>query len=351
MNPLYALINEYKKTQTAAGNLNILFSILKNLCTGNLFKENSYTPFNWYIIEKMPKIFEFYKNLCNVNLPNFIEQLIDDQLPKEYEYDYFKENPQERFIYKNICFNIDELYCLVCNMEKCKGKLSMNEKVISKIISKKSLIEEIKNKKNTKKDSETSDKQINYFLLTSIIVNENFGKIKNIKDRQYFILKELKSNKTKKEIIQNKVIKIKNVFFALLYNCQTLSKDILKKKKSYDIKSILNEIKTLPTINIDNAFIPTNFYINYLIENLSDLSNDLKENDYNKLLDEMESELTESLQQMNSNEITSFGLYLKETEKEKLHYEAIKTTFINLLNLMESMKSERKKKLHYYYIL
>ena len=345
MSPFHILLDEYKNSQISAGNLNILFTILKNICTGNLFKENNYTPFNWYIIEKMPQIFELYKKLCNVNLPNFIEQLIGDQLPEEYEYDYFKENPEERFIYRNICFNIDELYCLVCNMEKCKGKLSMNEKVSSKIISKKELIETIKNEKNSKKDLEKSDKQINYFLLTSIIVNENFGKINNIKNRKYFMLKELKSNKTKKEIIQNKIIKIKNVFFALLYNCQTFSKNILKKNKSTDIKSILNEIKTLPSINIDNAFIPTNFYINYLIENLSDLPDDFRENDYEKLLDEMESVLTESLQQMNSNEITSFSLYLKETEKEKLHYETIKTIRRNIKLDKITLETAEKQKI------
>jgi hypothetical protein len=216
-------------------------------------------------------------------------------------------------------------------MEKCKDKLYMNERVLSKIISKKELIEKTKNKKESNNNLQILDKRIiNYYLLTKFIVNEKFEKITNIKNRQYFILKELKSNKTQKEIIKNKIIKLKNVFYALLYNCQTLSKDIFKKKKATDIKSILNEIKTLPNINTDNDFIPTNFYINYVIENLSDLPKNLKENDYEELLNEMESEVTKSLQQMNSNEITSFGLYLKETEKEKQYYETIKTIKRNI---------------------
>ena len=330
VNPLSTLIDEYKISTNAIHNINTIIIIIKNLCFGDLFGENNYTPFNWYIIEKIPTLFEFYNNICDVDLPDFIEKLIYDQLPKDYKYDYFKENPEERFIYRNICFNVEELYCLVCNIEKCKDIITLNEKLTSKFIAKKTKLEQIK-KKESEKNCEASGKKIvNYFLLTNFIVNEKFEKMTNIKNRQYFILKELKSNKSDEEIVQSKLIKLKNVFFALLYNSPTLSKNYFRKRKKSDIKSILKEILTLPIINIDNTYIPNNFYVNFVLDHLYDLPNDLKENDYEELLNEMESEVTKSIQGMNSNEITSFGQYLKETEKEKNIYETIKTIAKNM---------------------
>ena len=330
VNPLSTLIGEYKINTNAIHNINTIVIIIQKLCFGDLFNKNNYTPFNWYIIEKIPTLFEFYNNICDVELPDFIEKLIYDQLPKDYKYDYFKENPEERFIYRNICFNVEELYCLVCNIEKCKDNIALNEKLTSKFIAKKTKLEQIK-KKESEKNCEASGKKIvNYFLLTNFIVNEKFEKMANIKNREYFILKELKRNQSDEEIVQNKIIKLKNVFFALLYNSPTLSRNYFRKRKKSDIKSILKEILTLPIINIDNTYIPINFYINFVLDHLYDLPNDLKENDYEKLLNEMESEVTKSIQGMNSNEITSFGQYLNETEKEKIIYETIKTIVKNM---------------------
>ena len=323
--PLTSFVNEYKECTNAINNINVIISIINNLCSGDLFKHINYTPFNWYIIEKIPTLFELYNGLCDVTLPDFIEKLINDQLSKDYIYDYFKENPEERFIYRNICFNADELYCLVCNIEKCKDNIKISDKLISKIISKKNKIK-IK-QKESKKDEKT---EVNYFLLTKFVVNEKFEKLANIKNRQYFILKELKNNKCEEDIIKNKIIKLKNVFFALLYNCQNLSKNSFRKRKAADIKSILEEILTLPTVNIDNAYILIHFYINFVKDNLCNLPKNLKENDYEELLNEMESEVTKSIKGMNSDEITSFGQFLKETEKEKKYYETIKVIKKNM---------------------
>ena len=47
---------------------------------GQLFKENVFTPFNWYIVETMPKVIEFIDNICQVKLPTFIDKLINDYL-------------------------------------------------------------------------------------------------------------------------------------------------------------------------------------------------------------------------------------------------------------------------------
>ena len=93
MNPsLEILINEVIITNSTIEKLQfILLTILNNITLGKLFEQNIFTPFNWYIVEKMPKLIKFLDNICQVTLPPFVEKLINDELPENYEYDYFKE--------------------------------------------------------------------------------------------------------------------------------------------------------------------------------------------------------------------------------------------------------------------
>ena len=80
----------------------------------------------------MPKLIELLDEISEVKLPNFIEKLINDELPDNYEYDYFKENPNEIIIFRNICYSSEELYSLIINTEKCKDDILINKKIISK---------------------------------------------------------------------------------------------------------------------------------------------------------------------------------------------------------------------------
>ena len=107
----------------------IIISILNNIAFVNFYENNYLTPFNRYILDKIQKLITFFDNVCEVTLPPFIEQLINDNLPKDYKYDYFNENPEEDFVYKNICFNIDELYCLVYNADKFKDEININKDI------------------------------------------------------------------------------------------------------------------------------------------------------------------------------------------------------------------------------
>ena len=71
-------------------------------------------------------------------------------------------------------------------------------------------------------------------------------------------------------------------------------------------------------MNMDNNYIPTNCYIDSLIQYLLKMPNDLIENDYEILFDEMENEVIKSIKELNFEDLNKFIKYSTEIEKEIL---------------------------------
>ena len=128
--PLNLYFNEFIISENTLFNLKYLLEIFNSLTLGNLFnqKTNQYhfTPLNWYFIEKMPVVFELFEKITDIKLPLFIEKLINDNLPKDYVYNYFKENQEQIIFHRSICFTLEEISCLIENMNNCKNILFSN---------------------------------------------------------------------------------------------------------------------------------------------------------------------------------------------------------------------------------
>ena len=349
VNPsLDVFVNEYFISKSIKSKITTIISILNKLLRGILYEKNNSTPFNWYIIEKMPKILEFFNKICEVSLPTFIDKLLNDELPEDYEYDFFKENPNKNILYRNICFNVEELYSLVMNSEKCKDKISIDKIVLSKFKIYTKKLESLKNKEEYEEhhvadvsyDIIERKKIMKYFLLTDLINNKKLDKILSLKgyNKKHFTLKELKKIETEEQKIENDAIKVKNFFYALLYNYQILSKNEFKVENLSDIISILKELKTKSSISssiyMDNIYIPLDWYINSLLYYLPKLPESYKENDYEELLNEIEYEITNSIDELNFEELTNFIEYYKEAQKEKIYNQNV----INILNDLDINK-------------
>ncbi len=340
INPsLNTFLSECMISETTSQKLKTISKILNNLVFGKLFENNNLTPFNWYIIEKMPKLIELFNKISNVSLPSFINKLINDELPKDYKYDYFKENPEENILYRNICFSSEELYSLIVNAEKFKDSICIEKKILEKLKFNLKKLEEIilnENEEFEKISNETyqsSKKIIKYFLLTDSLYNEKFNNILNIKNykEEHFSLKELKIIEHEEQKNKNNVIKVKNFICCLLYTYQNLYKDNFNKEKLSDMINIIKELKnhsSISSIYMDNSYIPYNWYINSLLQYLPLLPENYKKNDYELLLNELEKEIKESIKELNFEDISKFIEYYKEIEKEKLYY----TKIINIIN-------------------
>ena len=336
VNPsLNTFTNEVIITNSTTEKFQLIMTILNNITLGKLFEKNFYSPFNWYIIEKMPQLLKFLDDICEVALPPFIDKLINDELPEDYQYDYFAENPEETILFRSISYNINELYSLVTNAEKFKDDITLDKKVINKFTHN---IRKLENLKNSLNNHDKSKKNTNnYFIYIDLINNQkydNIFKIKKKNNKNYFILKELKIIETKEEKEQNKIIKVKNFFFALLYNYPIISKTEFNKEKMNNILNILNELKNNSYLNtsvyMENKSIPVNWYINSLIQYLPKMPEIYRENNYEKFFNEVEEEITSSINKLNFGQLSPLIEHMKELEKEKFYYENIKSIIIDI---------------------
>ena len=336
---LKVFLNEHMISESTSKKFTIIQEILQSLIYGRLLKIGHLTPFNWYIIEKIPKTIELINKACQVSLPPFIEKLINNELPEDYVYDYFKENPEEDFLYRNICFNIDQLYSLVSNAIKCKDERSIKKSCINKFILHIKKLEEIKNEvefeSSDDKNNQKPKKIKKFFLFSDIICNEKFKKIMDMKiySSNHFNLKELKTIENKAQKIQNDKIKTKNLFFSLLYYCQKLSKNNFNIENISGLINILKEFKkqtSISSIYSNNNHIPLNWYIDSLLHYLHETPDKLKVNDYEKILNEIEKEIIDSIEELNFQELIKLNECSKELEKEQLYYEKIIKIIIDI---------------------
>ena len=347
---LNLFINECIISDSTKTKLNILLTILNKLIFGKLFENNHLSPFNWYFIEKMPKLIEFLDKISEVKLPYLIEKLINDELSDNYEYDYFKENPDEILMFRNICYNCEELHSLIINAEKCKDNISINKKILTKLKSNIKLLEKImRQKEQVEVEQQNSainftklKNVINCFLLTDSIYNKKYGNsIKKENKKRYFNLKEFKKIENEEQKIQNKIIKVKNYLCSLLYNNQILSLNNFNKEKLSDITNILEELKNQlkqKSNYIDKEYIPSKWYIDSLLQYLPTLPNNLIANDYEELLNELEKDLIDSIKEIDFDKLSQFIEYSKEIENEKYYYENIKKIIYDM-NLNEKAKT------------
>ena len=355
-NPIDIYFNDFIISQNTKFNLNYFLTIFNQLILGNFInnKENPfhYTPFNWYFIDTMPKIFELFEGMTQIKFPNFLEKLIKDQLSVDYNYEYFNENPNQMIFHKSICFTLNDLSCLLENMNKCQNLLfseiinnnnNNNNKdnnpnndennIINNNNDENNIINDNndeKNKKNKKNDnilklynifkklnSKTyknfikSTKELNDFeiindnstiipniiLISELLINPKYENLFKIKQgKPYFCLNELNKIENDEDKIKNCIIKTKNYICGLLYNCRDIEKtDFTSKNNTLEI---LKEIRIFLKSNefvIDNT-LPFEWYIKSLVDCFEKIPKKLKENDYELLYNELENDINKSIE-------------------------------------------------------
>lgn len=333
-----ALIGEFIVSGNTLHNLNIISNILRHLTTGNLYKNNSsetdYTPFNWFILDKIPELISFYGHINKVPLPNFINKLVNGKLDKDYNYNYFKENPDEIVTHMSICYNIDNLISLLKCIDKNREEITKldlinNQKGLLmnsfKRLYKEENLEKLRKFAEQRPDKNTTiynniaitqtAPTINFFLYVKKIINEKYQFLFNLDSTLYknFHIKEIEDPKTPDDIKNNIIIKVKNYISNSLFNYKLLEINDFEEGSINDTISIFKQLKRFMKSSnfvVDNS-IPSMWYINSLLNHLNKLPEDYKKNDFNKLFEELKSDLEKNINSIDFQSLILFHNKLK----------------------------------------
>ena len=366
-----ALINNFIISGNTVHNLNIISYIILQFASGNFFKNNlkngDFTFYNRYFVEKMPKLFQFFEKLTRVELPPFIQKYVNDQIPNDYKYDYFKENPDKLLFQRTICYSLYDISVLLDNIENNKKKLfnentkifektfeKLNSKVNRSLISslkknqKKEIIKKLipgKGKKPPELKEIEGKKQIYQFLENQLLCNEKYSKLFAITQKApYFRIKELKKASNEEEITKNNIIKVKNFFSGLLSNYIDLVKNDFNENSILNVKDILKELKLfLKTSNfVVDGKIPMEWYATTLLEYLDKIPQELTKNNCELLFNEIEKELNNSIKELDFEALSVCLSYMKFCQKGFSYYEKAKESLIDieLNNIVKKITEE-----------
>ena len=371
---LELLINNFIISGFTLPNLNIINEVLNKLFYGKLFDYNdsNYTPFNWYILEKIPEIIEIFSKVTDIELPSFIDDLINDRLDNNFIYDYSELNKEEVIMHYSICFTYNDLRSIIYGLNKAKSKIDISSykngssllktfeilnseknrnllNVLEKKINNKSFCIAKKIDKENKElnqslnnnidkdvepenDDEKEYIEINcehFYLIQKIKINSKYKELFGLKNesKKNFNIKEIKpTTQIDPEIIsKNNIIKIKNFFSDLLYNLEPLKNFNLSQISINDTIQILNSINKFSKFSNNNLneFIPSEWYIKSIINLIKNIPEDYSKDDLDKLYNELEDEINISISNYDIDYICAYMNRLNYVKKEELYYNDI----------------------------
>ena len=357
-----AFISNFIISGNTIKNLSIISKIINKFTSGHFYKsteDNSdYTPFNWYFIENMGKLFNIFDHITKVRLPNFIEKYINKELPEDYEYNYFKENEDEDINHRSICFNLDQVKVLLNTMNKFQKQIftspksiglkktmeklmsQNNQKLLQSILNtekvdKKPIGPPTKSKKKEKEEKciEPEIPKLHYFLLTTLLTNDRYKNLFSIEQKTAnFSIKELKTTNTDEEITKNNIIKVKNFFCSLLYNYNKLVKTDFDEGTTENTEKILKELNIFMKSSnfVVDGSIPSEWYVKSLLEYLEKIPKDLTKNDCEKLYNEIESDVNNSIKGLDIEALSVIMGKLKFAKRGLTYYEESKKLLIDI---------------------
>jgi len=307
LNPEFNGIMPCNFESLKSSKLNELIIIMKKLIKDQLFNsskkgEENYTIFNPYLIEVMPHIIEFFKNLSSVELPNISSPIKEEN---NIEYKYLDIHPEEQFEYQSMCINWIE-YFAIYNTIKSNPSLYFKEKSPEynafdrlKYNENEIFAPKIRNDEKNLKQS-----YVYFFNEMSFINDELKKKITGEKVKKVaFDKKEKKddSNKEQKDDSNNeeKILgNIKYCFYVVLKNLNTLSRKNFNEDESIDnIIKELNNIINKEDFNgtLKEQALPLNWYGTYLQSYIDKIPSCYKENNYSKLYNELIDEYSKNI--------------------------------------------------------
>ena len=356
-----AFINNYIISNNTLHNLQTISQFISQFFSFQLFssdKDSMNSPFNLYFFENIDKLIKVYEHLTIVKLPTFIEKLINKEISKEnFEFDYFKENNNEILFHRTAFLTVNHIKILLKYAQKLKqiifnkdnkeiqiiiSKLEENQEFLDNLCAENELkVKKIikADKSKGKKKEEKKEQTIKYLLFSDLLYNKKYKKLFSVdREHSYFKLEEKKindseDNKNNKELNRNLIIKTKNVISTLLYNYRTLVETDFQEGEINNTLDIFKQLRLFMKSSdfvIDDR-IPSDWYLELLFEYLKKLPQEYKDNDYDKLYQELKKDIEKSMKQYNFEELSIIIDKKKFGKKKKAYYN-------NIIDILQDIK-------------
>jgi hypothetical protein len=173
---------------------------------------------------------------------------------------------------------------------------------------------------------------LKFFLMTDILTNQKYTKIFSInQEKASFTLPEIPSD-LDEDNRKNNVIKVKNFMCTLLNNYRTLVKTDFVEGTTYNTVSILKQLKNFMKISnfVIDGSIPSEWYVDSLLEYLNRIPTDLTNNDCDVLYKQIESHVNGSIKDIDFELLSVVLGNVKFCKRGQNYYEKMKTLLIDI---------------------
>ena len=315
------LISNFIISPQTKSNIETVIKIIGKLAKGNFFKATKnpeYTPFNWYFLYTMPLLLEFIDKLKNIELPSYVEKLCNGEINDiDFNYDYFLENKGEIIQFQTICFslkNFENIFLFVYNnLDDIINMVNENEKqefnnIITNLYRYHDHIKIFIQKEYSKSKNY-------HYLITKLILSPRISNSYNINENEDNLI--LNTNDiNSKDILQKNLLHIQKYLYILLNEYKNLDKEDFSNNCT-DSLNIIKEIteliklKKIQKINKLKNSIPIEWYGISIINLLEQLPDEYKENDYNKVYEEFEKNLLNTMNNFDFGQLGEISEKLK----------------------------------------
>jgi len=346
------VISEYTRN-----NLNLVSLILEKMIKGSLFKksEDSYmTIFNKFIIDTTPKLFELVDIIeKQFETPDIIKNLLNDSinnnsLKKNIDYDYFKEYPDEKIDYQNICFyNLISYYLSSIIITNKVIFIEQNHNIQQKSIIQKFI--DNQNEYNEIFSEEIINKKQNYFYITNILYSNEFNnKIMAIEKDNFYRINKMEEKSIIKTIkiclikVFNYLIRIKRLNLVDLIGDKIFGDSFKRDDLSSNLdfqKVIFPKIKKIISLEINKYNESSSvskqiaFYINYLNLFLSNIPEQYIKNNYILLFDELIHETKDLIEYLTVDSLIDFHQKIQKAQQAEIIIQKYYSEISNLIIL------------------
>ena len=366
LNPDYGtLITSIIISKDTKINLLIIFEIWKKLISFKFFINNKeqahFTPFNWFFLESINKIFNICEKILEFNLPEFLKNSDNDN---ELDYSLYQNNlnfNNSSFYSYSICYNIHNLTTLLNIIKNNMNYIFQNKEIKNEVAEFEVVFKNLKDKKDIFKNLKTNETEtVNYYIYYEFFYSKKYQDIlfRNINQENNFIIKEIKNPINEEQIYLNKIIRCKNLLCELLFKSENLLKIKFNKEKInynnveeiigllsqyYKNKSLLHKyysksanndidinyndtgINDLFSNDLDSELnsLPLSWYSNTLLSCFKELNKDNNKIDYHEFFNQLKEEINNSINKYNFEELAE-GL------------ESLKSLRIHINNFIEN---------------